>query len=139
MSAVGFIHCFISYFPYRGPKGELALIVTGVVVLVATVLCLCVYCCYKLFADNPHAQAQTTGKVDKDVLNIYRSNYLNNKFDLHKLFYVYFLPPTQRICRGAYSYIAYSSVGSLSLLAKTQLLAMVCEEQGSTPAGLQRD
>ena len=49
------------YFYSRGPKGELALIVTGVVVLVATVLCLCVYCCYKLFADGPHAQAQTTG------------------------------------------------------------------------------
>ena len=49
------------YFYSRGPKGELALIVTEVVVLVATVLCLCVYCCYKLFADSPHAQAQTTG------------------------------------------------------------------------------
>ena len=50
------------YFYSRGPKGELALIVTGVVVLVATVLCLCVYFCYKLFADSPHVQAQTTGQ-----------------------------------------------------------------------------
>ena len=57
------------YFYLRGPKGELALIVTGVVVLVATVLCLCVYCCYKLFADSPHARAQTTGNCLKFNFN----------------------------------------------------------------------
>ena len=57
----GMHSCLLMHLYFRGPKGELALIVTGVVVLVATVLCLCVYCCYKLFADSPHTQAQTTG------------------------------------------------------------------------------
>ena len=56
------------YFNLRGPKGEVALIVTGVVVLVVTVLCLCAYCCYKLIADSPQAQAQTTGNCVYSII-----------------------------------------------------------------------